>query len=379
MATGGKGNPTISRIADPSPNIISQLEGLNRQINLLTANIIGEPALGSVTAVTRNSSSKLFVIGFIPPSTPVNHVPIETVPRTVSTESDISTTAGGAEAAGEEGIAEAKAAGLVDEETDAADPTPWQKLTTKEKADTIELSERNEAEVKQNRAIMAYSGVTRLESSDPNVVRLRKNIRAADGKRRRLVDLQVAALRAQIEAVQNTPPLILIHNPREFTRNYEQAVDNSVKGRFGHIVHSWLERPMKINASGVSAGQYVFDAGGSGGLTSENRVHSISYYNLMSLLMMYKNNGILFTGAEARAEQGIPSIAISLYIYYDNHIYIGSFDDFEVSDNAENPFRLEYTFKFNVRYDLDVDSSHLVESTVFSPDPRTNSGATLTS
>jgi hypothetical protein len=338
-----KSNPVINRIADPSPSVLTQLDQINRQVNLYTGNLISEPPLGTLTATKRNSSTKLFIVGFIPPSPPVNFIPIENIPSIESLRAGLGEleTVGGQEAVGEEAQAEV-----------AAD------------VGAMTLSEEELANSYQNKAIMAYSGTTRLESQDPNTTRLKKNIRAADDLRQRDAKKQTDALRAQIQAINNTPPLALAINPQSFDRSYEQAVD-SPKGRVGHIVHSWLERPMKISSSGVSAGQYVLDGVGGGGLTAERRVHTISYQNLMSLVLMYKNNGVIFAGIEAGSERGIPIVACSLYIYYDNHIYIGSFDDFGIDDRANKPFNMGYSFKFNVRYDLDIDSSHLVESSVF--------------
>jgi len=338
-----KANPVISRIADPSPSVLKQLDQINRQVNLYAGNIISEPPLGTLTATRRNSSTKLFIVGFIPPSPPVNFIPIENIPSIESLyagEGELETV-GGQEAVGEEAKEEVK--------TDVG---------------SMMLSEKEIAESNQNKAIMIYTGTTRLEGQDPNTTRLKKNVRAADNLRQKIAKTQTDALRAQIQAINNTPPLALAINPQSFDRSYEQAVD-SPKGRAGHIIHSWLERPMKISSSGVSAGQYVLDGAGGGGLTSERRVHSISYHNLMSLVMIYKNNGVIFAGIEAGSERGIPIVACALYIYYDNHIYIGSFDDFGIDDRADKPFNMGYSFKFNVRYDLDIDSSHLIESTVF--------------
>jgi len=349
---GGKSNPVVNRVADPYPNTFLLLDSINKQVNLLTANVIGEPQLGTTTTAKKHSSAKVFIIGVIAPSTPTNHIPIKKRFTEASLASAASVTAGGAEARGE---------GVIEEQ---------------EVVDGITLTERETASIMQNKSIQLYSGVTRYEARDPGSVRLKKNVRAADGKRQVIAKAQVDALRAQIEAISWIPPLLMLVNPREFSRNYEQAIDNSPKGRFGHIVHSWLERPMKITASGVTAAQYVIDGGGGGGLTAERRVHSLSYHNLMSLLMTYKNNGVIFAGVEAKAERGIPVATFSLYIYYDNHIYIGSFDDFAIDDRADQPYNMGYSFKFNVRYDMDIDSSHLIESAIFGAQPRTGGAGT---
>lgn len=333
-------NQIINLIKTPIPSLITAFDQINRQVNFATANIYSEQQLGSVTGTKRHSSTKLFAMGVIPPDVPINYIPIKKRYLSSSLAGTVSDTVGGASPAGE-GVA------------------------APQRADGLELRERTDAEIKSTNAIMLYSGATRLESSDPNYVQLNKNVRAASAERQKIAEAQTSVIRQQIQILQGLPPLAFLVNPREFTKNYEQAVDSGTKGRFGHIVHSWLERPLKISSSGVSAAQYVMDAFGGGGLSTERRVHSISYHNLMSALMLYKNNGVLFSGNEVGWERGIPLIAFSLYIYFDNHIYIGSFDDFEISDKADKPYNMEYSFRFNVRYDLDIDSSQLVEARIF--------------
>lgn len=192
---------------------------------------------------------------------------------------------------------------------------------------------------------------------------LGRTIQVADERRLAVAAVQTASLRAQIDLVNQTPPLIMLINPSQFSRRYEAGADSSVKGRYGHIVHNWLERPFSLEASGVTAGQYIVDAEGSGGLTNTFRVHSLSYANLLSLVMTYKNNGILFAGQES--DVGIPILAMSVFVYYDQHVYLGSFDSFSVEDSADKPHNMAYEFKFTVRYDMPLpNDTFIVDSLI---------------
>lgn len=206
-----------------------------------------------------------------------------------------------------------------------------------------------------DRAIMAF-GVD-LEGDDPLGRELGRNIRIADSERLLASALQTGALRRQIDLVQAMPALVLLINPKTFSRGYEASSDTSVKGRYGQIVHTWLERPFSLESDGVTAGQYAVDAEGAGGLTNLNRIHTLSYANLLSLVGIYKNNGVLFSGTEA--DKGIPVLGMSVFIYYDEHIYIGSFDSFSIEDAAEKPYNMSYDFKFTVRYDLPTEGAVL--------------------
>jgi hypothetical protein len=191
-------------------------------------------------------------------------------------------------------------------------------------------------------------------TQDPLANSLGRNITQANQQRIEAVQKQTNYLNTQIALIQQTPALMMLVNPQEFTRNYEQTTD-PVKTRSGFVVNMWLEKPLTISSKGVSAGQYAFQPGAGGGLAALNRIQSVSYQNLMSLVSIFKNNGYIYTDDSfGQGNQGIPLIALSVFIYYDNHLYIGSFDDFEVTDDGNKPYNLSYTWKFTVRYDVDT-------------------------
>ena len=206
--------------------------------------------------------------------------------------------------------------------------------------------------------IMYGGNITDPETGDP-LRRTGRNIRVSN-TRSQIVQQQVDELNNQINAVKNIPPLLMLVNPSSFNRSYEPTIDKP-KARAGHVVQMWLERPLTISCSGQSAGQYVVDASGSGGITHQNRLHSLSYKNVMSLALMYRNNGVIYSGDSIQSlvdagNSGIPILAMSMFIYFDGHVYIGSFDDFSITDAAEKPFTLSYSWKFTARYDVDVSS-----------------------
>jgi hypothetical protein len=203
--------------------------------------------------------------------------------------------------------------------------------------------------------IMATGNITDMEGDDP--LRVGRNIQiTSNTERYQIVEKQVAQMNDQIRAAQSVPPLGMIINPADFTRSYEHSFD-APKVRRGHVVHIWLEKPLSISCKGVTAAQYILGTNGDGGLTNRFRAQSLSHLNLMSLVRIYKNNGYIFSGdAFGSGNENLPLIAMSVYIYYDGHIYLGSFDDFNITDAADKPYNLEYSFKFTARYDIDVTS-----------------------
>lgn len=203
--------------------------------------------------------------------------------------------------------------------------------------------------------VMANGNVTAMEEDDPAGGRTGRNIRVSDA-RLAVVMKQVRELQLQIDAARAVPGLLMLVNPSEFQRSYEPSVD-APKTRSGHVVHSWLEKPASISCKGVTAAQFAIDASGTGGLSQSHRIHSVSYRNLLSLISLYRNNGQLFTGQSAEQSQsGVPTIQMSVFVYYDGHVYLGSFDDLQVTDSADKPFNMSYSWKFSVRYDFDVSS-----------------------
>jgi hypothetical protein len=202
--------------------------------------------------------------------------------------------------------------------------------------------------------IMSNGPITDPEGSDP-LYNLGRNIQVSTGPRLQIAQAQTDELRDQIRRAKAVPALAMLVNPSSFDRSYESVAD-PVKVRRGYAVHIWNERPMTVSCSGTTAAQYAFRSDGVGGLTHFNRLHSASYKNLLSLVSLYKNNGHIFRGAPNQdpSNRGTMTLAMSVYIYYDEKMYVGSFDDFSVSDNAEKPHTLSYDFKFTCRYEVDL-------------------------
>lgn len=214
-----------------------------------------------------------------------------------------------------------------------------------------------------NGSVMDNGDVTGADE-DPMQSTLGRNIApSSDSKRNTLTNAYLNSIIHDLNVIKAMPPLLMLINPESFERSYEHSSDTGTKGRAGQIVQVWLEKPMTISCKGVSAGQYTLSSDGSGGLSQINRIQSVSYENLLSLVLTYKNNGTLFDGY-SQSSLGVPVLAMSLFIYYDNHIYIGSFSDFVVDDEAEKPYNMSYNWKFNVRYDLSVEVGSITDSNI---------------
>lgn len=163
-----------------------------------------------------------------------------------------------------------------------------------------------------------------------------------------------AEMQRRLKQMQQTPPLLLLVNPQTFSVNPEVLITDDM-GRDGPIVENFGFGQDVIEASGRVAAFYAMDVNDANGpgLTRTARHYSISHQNLMSLWLLYRSNGGLYM--EDFHETGTIratrlSVVGSVYIYYDENLYIGSFNTFSMSESADSPFSMEYSFNFNVRH-----------------------------
>jgi murein DD-endopeptidase MepM/ murein hydrolase activator NlpD len=173
---------------------------------------------------------------------------------------------------------------------------------------------------------------------------------------KRFMAQQQATIKQMLEAIDqmaNTPPLRLLVNPQSFKVSAEKIISDGNWTRSGPVIEHWGENRDKIEGSGKIAAFYAQDIGGNGpGLTRTARQFSQSYQNLLSLWLIYKNNGgVWFPDPivpEAANGKNL-SVVGSVYLYYDEILYVGTFDTFTLTESETAPFTLEYSFAFSVR------------------------------
>ncbi len=169
------------------------------------------------------------------------------------------------------------------------------------------------------------------------------------------------ALQISLEKMRNTPPLRLMVNPTSFKTSDTKTRNDGNMSRKGPIVQTHSNGQTKLDISGKIAGFYAIDVdnevtgGEAPGLTRVARHWSAGYQNFLSLFLLYKNNGRLFTYDES-SNINLISMVGSVYIYYDGHLYLGSFDNLNVTESDTSQFQLEYNIQFTCRavYTLDV-------------------------
>lgn len=168
---------------------------------------------------------------------------------------------------------------------------------------------------------------------------------------------EIKATTIAIQQMRDTPPLRLLVNPATFKVSSEKVIADGNWTRNGPIIEHWGEGQDKLEASGKVAGFFAIDAnspnsGASGegpGLTRVARNFSASYHNLLSLWLLYRNNAGIYTKSLDGTELARLSMVGSIYIYYDDIMYVGSFDSFNLTEADDKPYTLEYNFQFTVR------------------------------
>jgi hypothetical protein len=165
-----------------------------------------------------------------------------------------------------------------------------------------------------------------------------------------------------LDIMRAMPPLRLLVNPASFKISSEKVVSDGNFTREGPIIEHWSEQQDKLSLSGKIAAFFAIDSqpssdqnnlGGGPGLTRVARQYSASYQNFLSLYLLYRNNGGLFVNTlnDTLNNNLLARLSLvgSIYIYYDNTLYIGSFDSFNVTEADTAPYSLEYNIEFTVR------------------------------
>ena len=162
---------------------------------------------------------------------------------------------------------------------------------------------------------------------------------------------QIVATQLALQKMQNTPPLRMLVNPSSFSVKGEKIVQDGNWGRNGPIIEHWGDNQDHISGSGNVAAFFALDATNASGpgITRMARNFSQGYQNFMSLYLFYRNNAGIYLPDSDSGNYVNLSLLGSIYLYYDNILYLGSFDSFNITEDDTKAFTLNYTFEFVVR------------------------------
>ncbi len=201
-------------------------------------------------------------------------------------------------------------------------------------------------------------GYKAAQDYDTNLANLSKyNLNETSDLGRALQSAQLRErtyLYGQIEAMRSRPPLRMLINPSEFEVEFQKQAPEDAFTRNGSMVQFFAEQQPVIQGSGLVAAFYAHDVRNptAPGINRTARQYSKSYKNFMSLYALYRNNGAIYgRDREYESSGGYNRLALvgSAYLYYDNVMYVGSFHEFDITEDVSTPFSLRYRFTFNVR------------------------------
>ena len=137
------------------------------------------------------------------------------------------------------------------------------------------------------------------------------------------------------------PDLVMRINPDNLNSSYSQLI-NRKRTLGGFIEEHWGEQLDTLSASGRT-GQFIGDKG----LTNVKSRTTKSYREFEKFVSMYRNNGTLY-------DEGTGAILAQVFVVmnYDSAIYNGYFENFSISEVADKPFELKYTFSFKVTHEV---------------------------
>lgn len=256
---------------------------------------------------------------------------------------------------------------------------------------------RSAQEFVQRNGLSPYPGPTLPDTEGQSDWRANGSAKASDAKRElaktsdkdqlrasltnQFRDAQAAEITStalQLRTLRNSPPLRFLVNPSSFKISSEKVVSDGNWTRNGPIIEHWGDNQDKIEASGKVAAFFSIDAlpasedsAGGPGLTRGARQYSASYQNFLSLYLLYRNNANLYTDTDT-PQSGSSyltrlSMVGSMYIFYDDTLYLGTFDNFNVTESDAAPYSLEYNFQFTVRATFLLDRPPVYNAAEMSP------------
>lgn len=137
------------------------------------------------------------------------------------------------------------------------------------------------------------------------------------------------------------PDLIIRLNPNTLRSDFTQLI-NRKRTYGGFIEEHWGEQLDSLSMDSLTSTFF-----GASGLTNTNRRDTDAYREFDELVSIYRNNGSIYDPQSRKLiAQG------TIVMNYDFAIYQGFFERFSISDTADKPFDLKFSFSFKVTNEL---------------------------
>lgn len=160
--------------------------------------------------------------------------------------------------------------------------------------------------------------------------------------------------------------LVLHVNPRSMSISYTKIIER-IETKSGYVEQHFGDGTQSINFDMATGGFMRLYTGltsitGDGTDYGGNRRQSIAYDKYLDILFLFKNNGMI------RDVDGNPVFDGQIKCIFDNHIFYGWFENFSVSESADQPYQFSLSTSFVVSHE-----AMTLRSTVASPPVTTES------
>jgi len=142
------------------------------------------------------------------------------------------------------------------------------------------------------------------------------------------------------------PPLYLQYNPENMKQDFVKKI-NRYYTFTAVIEEHWGEELDTITCKG-STGAFILDSDGQArfrgleGLSTYFRSYSRPYFKFQELVDLYRNNGAVYDLKGMVVRMGY------VVMQFDEGVYRGYFENFNVYEAADKPFRFTFDFIFKV-------------------------------
>jgi len=140
--------------------------------------------------------------------------------------------------------------------------------------------------------------------------------------------------------------LVLHTNPSSLKVNRQRVVER-MQTLGGFVEQHWGDGTVEVSADGTTGG-FVRVYGGLSNVTAFDAVggsrrETIAYDKFLDLLSMFHSNGAIYDAAGNVALQGCVKLT------FDEGIFYGWFNQFNVGESAEKPYSFTVSFSFTVQ------------------------------
>ena len=173
---------------------------------------------------------------------------------------------------------------------------------------------------------------------------------ASTGSGKRPVIFDILAPDLESSLLPEGIKLVLFTNPKSMSLRYETNIQR-IQTRGGFVEQNWGDAVQTISFDQVTGGFMRLYTGLIGGITSPaltggTRRESLAYDSYLDLLSLFHNNASIYDLNGQVVAQG------QIKITFDGGVYLGWFNSFNVTENAEKPFQFTMTSDFIIAKEI---------------------------